>query len=169
MKPQLLIPNFISSMRVATLPLFIALFSFENAAVCLALLVFSAATDYFDGYYARKMAATSKFGAYFDAATDFALTAGIFALFTLNGIYPIWLVILIAAHFAQFIVTSFFSKKLYDPIGRYMGSALYIGMALTLLLPTQATYLFVQYAFLGFFLVSLASRVISLGRRNTKN
>ncbi|MGD6808003.1 MAG: CDP-alcohol phosphatidyltransferase family protein [Candidatus Bathyarchaeia archaeon] len=166
MNPQLFIPNFISSMRVATLPIFLVLFSLQNIAACLILLAFSAATDYFDGYYARKLEATSKFGAYFDATSDFALTAGIFTLFTINGTYPIWLILLIVAHFGQFVITSIFAKKLYDPIGRYMGSALYIGIVLTLLVPAQAIYLFVEYAFLVFFLASLSSRIISLSRKS---
>jgi phosphatidylglycerophosphate synthase len=165
MKTQLLVPNFISSMRVVTLPLFLALFSLQNIAACLILLAVSAATDFFDGYYARKLAATSKFGTYFDAATDFALTAGIFSLFTVNGIYPVWMVILMAASFGQFIITSMLGKQLYDPVGKYIGSALYIGIVLTVLFPVQAVFDFVQYAFLGFFLVSIASRIWSFTKK----
>ncbi len=111
------------------------------------------------------MGATSRFGAYYDATTDFILVIGIFALFTAYGFYPIWLPLLIAASFVQFMVTSSFAKKIYDPIGKYIGSALYIGIVLTLVFPIQATYSFVQYAFVGFFLVSLGSRIISLARK----
>lgn len=83
----------------------------------------------------------------------------------MHGFYPIWLPLLIAASFVQFIATSFFAKKLYDPVGKYIGSALYIGIVLTLVFPTQSTYSFVQYAFVGFFLVSIGSRIISLAKK----
>lgn len=169
MKIKTAIPTAISSLRLVALPLFFYLYSISNVAACLALLAFCAATDYFDGYFARKLGATSKFGAYYDATTDFTLMIGIFALFTFQGFYPIWLVLLIAVSFIQFIITSVYAKKLYDPVGRYLGSALYIGVVLTLLFPVQVTYSFVQYAFVGFFLVSLASRILSLTKKQSKN
>ena len=166
---RILIPTIISSLRIAVLPLFFYLYNPANIIPCLVLLAFSASTDFFDGYLARKLRASSRFGAYYDATTDFALVIGIFAFFTIKGFYPIWLPILIATAFVQFLVTSHYSKKLYDPVGKYIGSALYIGIVLTLVFPAQATYSFVQYAFLGFFLISLLSRIISLTRNHDTN
>lgn len=166
MKALILIPSFISSLRLAALPIFYYLYSTENTVACLALMAFSVATDFLDGYLARKLNVCCKFGAYFDATTDFTLVIGILALFTFEGFYPVWLVFVIAASFIQFIVTSFFAKKLYDPIGKYLGSALYIGVVLTLLFPVEAIFNFVQYAFAGFFLVSLGSRIWSLTKKN---
>ncbi len=157
-----IIPTIISSLRIAALPLFIYFYSISNIVSCLILLAFSAATDFFDGYSARKLGATSKFGAYYDATTDFALVIGIFIFFSIKGFYPIWLPLLITASFVQFIATSHYTKKIYDPIGKYIGSALYIGIVLTLVFPAPITYSFVQYAFVGFFLISLGSRIISL-------
>ncbi len=168
MKKQIAIPTAISSIRLAALPLFFHLYSAENIFACLALLTFCAATDYFDGYYARKLNVTSKFGAYFDATTDFILTGGIFGFFTFLGFYPIWLGLLIGASFIQFVVTSVYAKKLYDPIGRYIGSALYIGIVLTLLFPMKGVFDFVQYAFVAFFVVSIASRMASLAQNSYK-
>ena len=165
MKKPIVLPTFVSSLRIAALPLFFYLFNLGNAAACLGLLAFSAATDFLDGYLARKLSSTSRLGAYYDATTDFILTAGIFSIFYVNGFYPLWLPLLIAASFAQFLVTSFYAKKFYDPVGRYFGSALYIGIVLTLLWPIQAVVAFVQYAFVAFFLVSLASRIVSLTRK----
>ena len=75
------IPTFISSLRIAALPLFFYLFNQGNVTACLILLAFCAATDFFDGYLARKLEATSRFGAYYDATTDFILMIGIFAIF----------------------------------------------------------------------------------------
>ena len=166
MKKQILIPTAISSTRIAALPLFLYLFDTGNITACLALMTFCAATDFFDGYFARKLNVTSKFGAYYDAATDFILMFGAFAIFTVNGYYPAWLLVLIAASFVQFLATSRMTKKLYDPVGRYIGSALYIGIALTLLSPTQPVFIFVQYAFTVFFVISLVSRVINSAKRH---
>ncbi len=165
MKRLVAVPTFVSSLRIAALPIFVVLYNQGNVAACLSLMAVCAATDYLDGYAARRLNCTSQFGAYYDAVTDFVLMFGVFAIFTFDSLYPLWLPILIALSFAQFLATSLYAKKLYDPIGRYMGSALYVGIALTFLIPAQATYGFVQYAFLVFFAASLASRIISLTRK----
>jgi phosphatidylglycerophosphate synthase len=158
------IPTIISSLRIGVLTLFIFVYNPANIAPCLILLAFSAATDFFDGYSARKLKSTSRFGAYYDATTDFTLVIGTFAFFATKGFYPIWLLLLISASFVQFLLTSHYAKKIYDPVGKYIGSALYIGIVLTLVFPGQSTYSFVQFAFVVFFLVSLGSRIVSLTR-----
>jgi|SRR5665647_2095752 len=168
MKKQIAIPTFTSSLRVAALPPFFYFYTIGNVAACLGLLAFCAATDFFDGYFARKLGVTSKFGAYYDATTDFILIIGIFAIFHAVGFYSIWLLLLIAASFIQFLVTSYLYRKIYDPVGRYIGSALYIGIALTLLWPIPTIFIFVQYAFVVFFLVSITSRIIDLTRKRVK-
>ena len=165
MKNLCTIPSFISSLRMAALPLFFYLNNQGNIVACLVLLAFCAVSDFLDGYLARKINTTSRFGAYYDAATDFILTAGIFTIFCAQGYYPLWLPFLIAVSFAQFLVTGFYIKKIYDPVGRYLGSALYIGIVLTLVWPIQAVFAFVQYAFVTFFIVSIASRIVSLTRK----
>jgi phosphatidylglycerophosphate synthase len=157
-----LVPAAISSLRVAVLPLFYILFVNTNTAACLGLLAFCAATDFLDGYLARKLGVATRFGAYFDASTDFALMFGIYVIFTFRGIYPFWLPILIATSFLLFLATSRLIKKLYDPVGKYTGSALFIGVVLSLVFQVMPTFIFVQYAFLVFFVVSLVSRIISL-------
>jgi phosphatidylglycerophosphate synthase len=156
---------------MAVLPLFYIFFVNSNVVACLGLLAFSAATDYLDGYLARKLGVATHFGAYFDASTDFVLMFGAYMIFTVRGIYPFWLPLLIATSFFLFLATSRLSKKLYDPIGKYTGSALFIGVVLTLVFPISAIFSFVQYAFLSFFLVSLASRIMSLttNRNNAKS
>ena len=156
-------------MRIAVFPLFFYVYNAGNIIPCLILLAFSAATDFFDGYLARRLKVTSRFGAYYDATTDFILVFGIFTIFSVKGYYPIWLLILISALFIQFLVTSLYAKKLYDPVGKYAGSALYIGIVLTVIFPVKAIFSFVEFAFLGFFLVSLGSRIVSLARTTIRS
>jgi phosphatidylglycerophosphate synthase len=102
MNKQMLIPSGISALRLAALPLF--LYFFFNGNTALAMVVFSmaAVTDLFDGYIARKLVAASKFGAYFDAATDFIFVLGIFWAFTLSSYYHQWLLVLIALRLRSF-------------------------------------------------------------------
>src|SRR4030065_868926 len=114
MNKQMLVPSGISALRLAALPLFLYFFFNGNTALAMVVFAMAAVTDLFDGYIARKLGAASKFGAYFDAAVDFIFVSGIFASFTINSSYPAWLLVLIAASFTQFLVSSLYTKKLYD-------------------------------------------------------
>ena len=169
MKLSVAVPSFISFLRVAAVPLFLFLFDLGNITACLGLLAFCAATDFFDGYAARKLDASTKFGTYFDSTTDFILMLCIYAFFSILGTYPFWLPLLIVVSFVQFLITNRIFKKLYDPIGKYLGSALYIGLTLTLLFPVQTVYDFVQYAFVVFLSISLLSRIISIRKQRKTN
>ena len=164
-----LVPLAVSLVRIAVLPLFFYLYNAGDTALCLTVFAASAITDLLDGHLARKLNVTSKLGGYFDATTDFVFVIAIFIFFSLQGLYPFWLPLLIAASFLQFVASSIYARKLYDPIGRYIGSALYIGVVLTLVLPTQAMFSFVQWAFVGFLVVSLASRTISMAKKPSQN
>jgi len=165
MQKLILVPLAISLVRIAVLPLFFYLYSAGDVVLCLVLFAAAVITDLLDGHLARKLNVTTRFGGFFDATTDFVFVIAIYTFFSLHGFYPLWLLLLIAASFVLFIVSSHYAKKLYDPVGRYIGSALYIGVVLTLVLPTHATFAFVDYAFLVFFLVSLASRAISFTKK----
>ena len=167
MNKKALIPSGISALRLAALPIF--LYFFSNSAISLCFLVYGVAqaTDLIDGYVARKLKIASKFGAYFDAITDFVFITGIFTAFTLSGYYPAWVLLLITASFGQFIASSLYTKKLYDPFGKYIGSVLYIAIGLTLLFPNESIFIFVQYTFGGFFFVSLGSRILSLTKKKS--
>lgn len=162
MNPKALIPSGISSLRLLALPLFLYFNSLGATSLCIIVFALAAGTDLVDGFIARKLNVTSKAGAYFDAVTDFILVMGIFTAFTLNGYYPVWMLILIAASFSQFVLTGYFGKQLYDPLGKHIGSVLYIGITLTLLCPTAPVFCIVQLGVLTFTLTSFVTRTLGL-------
>jgi phosphatidylglycerophosphate synthase len=169
MNPNSLLPCGISALRIAALLLFLYFNSLGSSFLCLLVFGFAAITDLFDGYVARKLGVASKSGAYFDAVTDFILVFGIFSAFALNGYYPVWLLLLIAASFTQFAVTGYFGKRLYDPLGRYIGSVLYIGITLTLLFPVGTMLIIVQAGVFAFTSISFVTRMLSLAGVNKKH
>ena len=169
MNTKSLIPSGISALRLAALPIFLYYYAAGNPLACILVFGLSQITDLIDGYAARKLHVASKAGAYFDVVTDFVFIAAIFTAFTLSGYYPVWIMALIAASFAQFIASSLYTKKLYDPLGRYIGSVLYIAIGLTLLSPTPVIFTIVEVGFPLFALTSFASRTASyaVNYRNT--
>ena len=161
MDMKALVPSAISALRLVALPIFLYYFAAGNILACILVFGLSQVTDLIDGYAARKLHVASKAGAYFDVVTDFVFIAGIFAAFTLSGYYPVWIMALIAASFAQFIISSVYTKKFYDPLGKYIGSVLYIAIGLTLLSPTPVIFTVVEVGFPLFALTSFVNRTAS--------
>ncbi len=85
------IPNLITLLRLACLPLFLwLLFSKDNRRDAAWLLGVLGATDWVDGFLARRLGQTSEFGKVFDPTVDRLLfIVGIIALI-IDGSVPIW-------------------------------------------------------------------------------
>lgn len=87
----LTVPNLITAVRLACLPLFLwILFGREDAAQAALLLGFLGVTDWVDGWVARKYNQRSSFGALFDPVADRVLfivgTGAVLA----SGAIPLW-------------------------------------------------------------------------------
>ncbi len=90
----LTVPNLISLARLACIPWFLwLLFSAENRWAAAWLWGFVGATDWVDGWWARKFNVVSEFGKLIDPVTDRAvLITGILAV-GVDGSVPWWLVV----------------------------------------------------------------------------
>jgi CDP-diacylglycerol--glycerol-3-phosphate 3-phosphatidyltransferase/cardiolipin synthase len=103
------LPNLLTLIRMALVPVFIVLFYFGQAgsrAFCVfALIVFAAAsaTDALDGHIARKHGLITNFGKLMDPLADKVLTTSAFIVFVDVGIVPAWMVIVIIAR--EFAIT----------------------------------------------------------------
>jgi cardiolipin synthase len=92
----LTIPNLISFVRIASIPVFVVLLSDERTERA-GLLLFAvvAATDWLDGYVARRTGQISTLGKLLDPTADrLAIAAGLIVL-TIAGAVPLWAVLLV--------------------------------------------------------------------------
>jgi phosphatidylglycerophosphate synthase len=117
-------------------------------------------SDLADGYLARKLRVSSRFGANLDVGVDFLFVAGVFLYFTIRGVYPAWVLVVIVAVFVQFLVTSKLTGVVFDPVGKYYGSLLYGAIGLTMLSPERIVRDVITVAFVGVSAVSLFGRSI---------
>ena len=141
------------------------LYTFANDLTVWALCIFLAAvfTDALDGHVARKLGGASPFlGPYSDAVADFSLVLAAFSAFVIKGLYPFWMLLLIIAVFAQFVLTSRPARPIYDPVGKYYGVFLFCAVGVTLVLPYAAVRQGVLAVILGFTVVSVISRAMFL-------
>jgi phosphatidylglycerophosphate synthase len=127
------LPTIITVQRLVILPFLLLSLSYQLVFAADTLFLWAIGTDFADGYAAKKLHVDSKFGAHLDATVDFLFIFGIFLYFVGMEFYSVWLLVLIGLEFGQFLVTSHFSKIVYDPVGKYYGSLLFGAIGLTLL------------------------------------
>jgi phosphatidylglycerophosphate synthase len=173
------IPNTITLLRLIALPHLIYSFNNLSMFVTFSLFLASITTDLIDGYVARKLSSTSKFGAYLDVIVDFIFITGMYLIFSFKEIYSPWLLLVIVFVFTQFVVSNIILKQtIYDPVGKYFGSILFGGIGVTILISEQLisnlavfsdqlVYIMVTAFIVISALVSLLSRFIYLLRQRT--
>ena len=112
-------------------------FSILEGYAVLALLLFGAAvvTDLLDGRVARLRGEVSRLGGFFDHATDATFVSlGLLAV-ALRGEISLWLPLLIAAAFVQYVLDSGIQEKLAlraSRLGRLNGIAYFVFLGIVL-------------------------------------
>ncbi|OQY02407.1 MAG: CDP-diacylglycerol--glycerol-3-phosphate 3-phosphatidyltransferase [Desulfobacteraceae bacterium 4572_130] len=100
LKKIILHPIFMTISRVLAVPIIIILLMYPGKITTfIASLVFSLAaiTDYFDGYFARKLNLVSNFGKIFDPIADKLLMSLTFIMLVSINFIPSWIVCIIIA------------------------------------------------------------------------
>ena len=90
------VPNIISVFRIILVPVFIVVYFTDGHEIKLAaVLVYAVASvsDILDGFIARKLKATSNLGKFLDPLGDKLMTISVMACITIDGLIPIWAVI----------------------------------------------------------------------------
>jgi cardiolipin synthase (CMP-forming) len=91
------IPNLLTLGRILLVP--IVVWAIASGAMWIAFVLFVAAgvSDAVDGFLAKRFDMTTELGSYLDPLADKALIVSIYLTLGINGIIPIWLVILVVS------------------------------------------------------------------------
>lgn len=94
---RLNIPTLLTLFRVILIPFLFwrSIFRLLGPFVCALIFVVAAVTDWFDGYLARRLKQTTRFGAFLDPVADKVMVAT--ALVLVTEYYHVWWVTLPAA------------------------------------------------------------------------
>lgn len=92
------VPNILSMLRLALIPVFIwlAVWAQQDLAAAIVLAV-GGITDYLDGAIARRTHQISRLGQLLDPIADRASTFTVMVVFLIRGIFPWWFVVLLLA------------------------------------------------------------------------
>ncbi|MDZ7330918.1 MAG: CDP-diacylglycerol--glycerol-3-phosphate 3-phosphatidyltransferase [candidate division KSB1 bacterium] len=108
------LPTQLTLLRVILTPVFLLLF-FHNSLTLklLSFLVFIIAslTDWYDGYFAKKLGKVSQFGKFFDPLADKILVSSAFIAFYYQGYVKLWIVVVIVVR--DFLITGLRSYALF--------------------------------------------------------
>ena len=85
------IPNQLSLLRLALVPVFLWLVLSGQEGLALITLIVASVTDYLDGYLARKLNQTTRLGALLDPAADRLYILATLIGLAVTGNIPIWL------------------------------------------------------------------------------
>lgn len=95
------IPNSLTVARAAITPLGVLALLLPQVpyriTIAAVIFVLAAFSDWLDGYLARKWKQTSNFGAFMDPLADKVVVMLYFAFFMKEGVYPLWLFMLVLA------------------------------------------------------------------------
>jgi phosphatidylglycerophosphate synthase len=127
--------NALTLARLALVPALAAAVLHGAPGLAAALFFAAVATDFADGWVARRYGEATPFGAFADHATDAALVVSGTAALAWSGVLPAWLAPLIAAAFAQYALDSrAIAASGLEPsrLGRWNGIAYYAIVAVPL-------------------------------------
>jgi cardiolipin synthase len=100
------VPNQLTFLRLAFLPLFIIAISYDRYAWALGVLLAAATSDLLDGLLARTLHQTTALGAYLDPIADKLLLSSSFFVLALKGKIAWWLTILVLSRDVIILATA---------------------------------------------------------------
>ena len=163
-----LFPTLLTFLRLAAAPLFYYSFFHSSCIYATIIILLSGLTDVLDGFIARKLDASSIFGAYFDVVVDFILILVVFIAFYQKLWYDFLVFFAIAIPFLFFIVTSQNKKPIYDPIGKHLGTFLMFMIVITLCIPFPVVRKTITCLLVVYSLISVATRCFFLLKFSAK-
>lgn len=90
------IPNILSSIRICLVPVFVMVYFYESSSIKIyaaAVYAIASATDFLDGYIARKYHLISNLGKILDPIGDKLMTLSVLTCITLDRVIPVWAVL----------------------------------------------------------------------------
>jgi cardiolipin synthase (CMP-forming) len=110
------IPNLITLARIMLVPIVVWAIASDAMLAAFALFLAAGVSDAVDGFLAKRFHMTTELGAYLDPLADKALIVSIYVTLAINGIIPLWLVILVVSRDIMIVGAVMLSWVLGSPL-----------------------------------------------------
>ena len=98
------IPNTLSFLRLASVPVFVALFVTGHEEPAVVIFIIGGWTDFFDGYIARRTGTITELGKLLDPLADRVCILALAVALIVEEVLPVWLLALVIARDAAVLV-----------------------------------------------------------------
>lgn len=108
------LPTQLTLLRVILTPVFLLLFFHDSLTlkfISFVVFIIASLTDWYDGYFAKKLGKVSQFGKFFDPLADKILVSSAFIAFYYQGYVKLWIVVVIVVR--DFLITGLRSYALF--------------------------------------------------------
>lgn len=135
----LTVPNLLSFLRLALVPVFLILLVEGEDLIALAVLALSGLTDFLDGWIARRFNQVSKLGQLLDPAADRLYILAALLGLAWRDLVPLWLVIVIVARDVMLVVLGALLARIghsafpVNWVGKWATACLFVGLPLLML------------------------------------
>lgn len=135
----LTVPNLLSFLRLALVPVFLILLVVGEDFIALAVLALSGFTDFLDGFLARRLNQVSKLGQLLDPAADRLYILAALLGLGWRDLIPLWLVIVIIARDVMLVVLAALLARIghgafpVNWVGKWATACLFVGLPLLML------------------------------------
>ena len=137
------LPNFLTLVRILTIPFFLVFLAYRRYSDALVVFIFGGVTDYLDGLTARWMNQQTALGAYLDPVADKLLVFASFVMLGMIDGIPMWLAVVVVSRDVLILLGYAVIYLLVEE--RFPAKPSYIGKCST----------FLQLVTLGFALLAL--------------
>lgn len=110
------IPNMISVFRLFAAPLVVWLISTQQFSLAFWLFLIAGLSDGVDGFIAKRFNQASELGAHLDPLADKVMLVAVFLALGIQGLLPLWLVILVISRDLLILGAVILSWVLHQPI-----------------------------------------------------
>lgn len=131
------LPNFLTALRVAMIPVFVLTYDQVAPAVSLLIFLLASLTDCLDGYLARKWNQITAFGKLFDPLADKLLLLAVLGCMARSRLIPWWVLIVMAVKELLMMAGSMWMLKKHVVV-----SANLLGKAATVAFILALTFVF---------------------------
>jgi cardiolipin synthase (CMP-forming) len=98
------LPNFLTLIRILTIPFFLLLLVYHRYLEALAVFIIGGVTDFLDGLAARWMNQQTALGTYLDPAADKLLVISSFVMLGIMNGVPLWLAVVVVSRDVLIVV-----------------------------------------------------------------